>query len=490
MREGTREDFDRFCAYSKHIRYVRTRCGIFPDEVLEDYMRLFPDRPILPCVLSISILMDSPGNLRHLLRSSTPAKDNPSASASPLRNLSIYRTGRSELLGENESLARDLVAFQRSNSKLGGGLDAFLDYLPFPERGRWCYCPAGAAFQESMENAFVLPPPETEDAPVHGLRHLAVTHYLHEFPDFFRRVARMRALEHLRIAIAHEDGLGETEEPIIAQCPINEGIPHSASTLEIEGQWGQLPIAVNLCAPPSAAIQFRTISLFYYLTDLPPTRATADQLLDLPEDIIPPDHLEALIIDMLDNGEDIPNSVDGGFEAALKVDALRPLLRYRQMAKLHLELPFNILLDLNILYALAAVMGETLKHFVILRRLGQDYEDPFNPGLTADNLPTIVGTVLPRLETLGLDVIYNEILASFKWDPSVASSLLQTLYVGETILSDAQIPLVARFLKENFPGLQYLYHHESSRNPWPRIVELNEYHDGDKGRWLGPSWGR
>jgi len=102
------------------------------------------------------------------------------------------------------------------------------------------------------------------------------------------------------------------------------------------------------------------------------------------------------------------------------------------MVKLHLELPFNILLDLNFLYALAAVMGETLEHSVILRRLAQDPdEDPFNPGLTADD-PTVGGTIMPRLEMLGLDVIYNEILASFKWDPSVASSLLQTLYVGKT----------------------------------------------------------
>ena len=64
------------------------------------------------------------------------------------------------------------------------------------------------------------------------------------------------------------------------------------------------------------------------------------------------------------------------------------------MVKLHLQLPFDILLGIDFLYTLAAVMGKGLKHFVILRLLTLDPdEDSFNPGLTADDLSTTVGTI-------------------------------------------------------------------------------------------------
>jgi len=101
-----------------------------------------------------------------------------------------------------------VVAFQkgantslRSNSKLGGGLEAFQDFLPFSARGHsTVFYPAG--FLESIENAFALPPSETAGSPAHGRRRLTVSHCLRELPAFFGRVAKMRALEHLRIATA------------------------------------------------------------------------------------------------------------------------------------------------------------------------------------------------------------------------------------------------------------------------------------------------
>jgi len=173
----------------------------------------------------------------------------------------------------------------------------------------------------------------------------------------------------------------------------------------------------------------------------------------------------------------MPKYVDAGIDAALKVDAFRPLLRYTQMVKLHLGLPFHILLDIDFLRALAAVMGETLRHLVILRRLNQRIEDDFKPVLTADYLPTIVGDIMPRLEAFGLDVSYDEVSLSAKRDASVSPSSLQTLYVGAISLSDVQIPQVARFLQVHLPDLQSLCYHcgGSVESPWPYVADINGY---------------
>lgn len=500
MREGTRGDFDRFCQYSIHIRYLQAQDGTLPNEILEDYMRLFPDRPILPRVRSIDFLLNSTSCLPSLIGSLTPADNQSSTSPATLRRLSINRNPLYDPSEEEgESLARSLVTFQYSSRKLGGGIEVFQDFLPFPERGRYQYAPAGCKFQRSIENAFVLPPPDTVDAPVHGLRRLEVTHYLHELPAFFGRVARMHALEHLKIAIANDDRFWGTEEesdskePHIVLKPVSKNQSGSdrsterpASTLEIEGRWPELSPAI--CKIPSEAAQFRKLRLLYYLTDLSPTEEGGALLLDLPADVIPPNYLEALTIDLLDNGEDIPNAVDTGIEGALKVDAFRPLLRYRQMSGLHLELPYNILLDLDFLRALGAVMGETLRHLVVLRRLTQWDEDDFKPLLTAEDLPTIVGDILPRLEALGLDVIYNEIAAPAKQDSSVAPPRLQALYVGTNSLNENQITEVARFLMVHFPNLRCLYHEGEEENPWSRVVTVNGYSDGKNVRRYGLDW--
>jgi hypothetical protein len=409
-----REDFDRFLVYSAHIRYLQTRDGILPNEVLEDYMCLFPNTPILPRVRSINILLGPPNCLRYFLRSSTPAENEPSASTSTLRSLSTYRYPypANIYMDERESLARDLTAFQRSNGKLGGGLEAFRDFTSFAERGFRLLIPTGWTSHEGIESAFAFSP-ETVGQPVHRLRRLEVTHFLHEIPAFFGRVVRMQALEHLKITIAY--GTGEFENIEEPPKPSYEGIRHSASSLELEGTWDDLYSAMNLCAPPSWATQFRAFRLRYYLTELP-TQAVVP-LLDLPSNIIPPDHLDALTIDLLDCGTFIPKYVNDGIDAAVRLHAFQPLLRYTQMVKLHLELPFNILLDIEFLRVLAVVMGETLRHFVILRRLNQQSEDGFKPVLTADDLPTVVGVIMPRLEALGLDVSYDEVSLSAKCGP-------------------------------------------------------------------------
>jgi len=70
------------------------------------------------------------------IRSSTPSENQPSASASTLRSLSIYRRAFARYLPEeNGYLACDLVAFQRSNNKPGGGLEVFQDFSPFQPEG-------------------------------------------------------------------------------------------------------------------------------------------------------------------------------------------------------------------------------------------------------------------------------------------------------------------------------------------------------------------
>jgi len=316
--------------YSLHVRYLKLARPIsYPEEELDDYVRLFPDRPFLPHVRLIHAEPFDGKWLRFLIRSSTPPENQPSASASTLRFLHIYRNSRDSRLSEvNEGLARDLIAFQRSNGKLGGGLETFRDIPTFPSR-EFYPSHTGFAYQESIENAVELPPLEATDSPAHGLRRLNMTHGLNELPAFFGRVAKMRGLERLKIAIAIARGVGGTLEA-------EEGVQHSVSSLEIEGRWSELFSAINLCPPPSTAAQLQTLRLYYYEQDLPRTQVEVAHLLDLPARIIPPDHLEALAIELISRRD---NGVPVGKDLALMVDAFRPLLRYRRMVTLHLDLP-------------------------------------------------------------------------------------------------------------------------------------------------------
>jgi len=444
--------------YSLHVRYLQTS-GSFPDEILEDYARLFPDRPLLPHVRSVHAEHGDATWLRFLIRSSTPSENQPTASASTLRCLYIYRSPLPDLLEESKGLARDLVAFQRSNSKLGGGLETFQDSLSFP------FSPPYFAFQARIENAFALPPPEAADSPVHGLRRLKVTHSLRELPAFFGRVAKMRALEHLKIVIAKVDC--DMPDAVEAENE-KEGVQHSLSSLEIEGRWSDLLPAINLCKLPSAAAQSQTLRLYYYLLDRPRTQEAVAQLLDLPARIIHPDHLETLTIELLDIRNKLQKEV-----LALTVDAFRPLLRYRQMVTLHLDLPCHFLLDIEFLHALAAVMGGTLRHLVVLRAVTL-WTKVTSPVLTVDDLATIAGIILPRLETLGLDVVWD------KPHSSVASSVLRTLYVGAGDLYGRDLGELALFLKTCFPGLQYLCYHliKGCNTGWTSVMDDNRYSGG------------
>ena len=108
--------------------------------------------------------------------------------------------------------------------------------------------------------------------------------------------------------------------------------------------------------------------------------------------------------------------------------------------------------------------------------------------LTVDDLATMAGLIFPRLETLGLDVPWHLTPSSAEWDFLVASSVLRTLHVGaDRSLLDQGSSKVAKFLKEHFPGLQYLYRHRKMfiYDEWDGVVVANGYSGGYYGRVNG-----
>ena len=326
-------------------------------------------------------------------------------------------------------------------------------------------------YQDVIENAFVLPPTETVDSPASGLRRIEVAHFRYDLPDFLERVAKMRALEHLKIVILEDDSTWEMGDKVSVQ--------HSLSSLEIEGFWWDLSPAINLCPSPSATAQLRTLRLHYHQKDRAWSGASVTQVLDLPAGIIPPDHLEALTIDVVD----YPHVEFLNHKApVLTTNALQPLLRYRQMVRLHLGLPCSICLDIKFLYALAAVMGGTLSHLVVLRAIAYHWNDPFQPMLTVEDLSLIAGVLFPRVETLGLQVPWHDTPSYAERNCSAASFLLKTLLVGTEILFGQESSNVATFLKGCFPGLQYLYRYRQyyeDNDGWQHVVRTNGYSGDD-----------
>ncbi len=194
--------------------------------------------------------------MRLLLRSSTPAENQPPASASTLKNLHISYNPPGYAGEGARLLALDLLAFQHSNVKLGGGLEVFkmVDRHSFRRYNT-------LAYQDIIENAFVTLPPGAVDSPARGLRHFEVHHSLPDLPDFFRKVAKMSALEHLTIVILggrdHGGDMWEVGDK-------KESIQHSLSSLEIEAFWLDLSPAINLCASPSATAQLQKLRLYYH----------------------------------------------------------------------------------------------------------------------------------------------------------------------------------------------------------------------------------
>jgi len=133
-------------------------------------------------------------------------------------------------------------------------------------------------------------------------------------------------------------------------------------------------------------------------------------------------------------------------------------------------------------------MGGTLRHLVVLRAVTLLTSKSTSPVLTCGDLPTIADVILPRLETLGLDVIWMyEESQSAKRHSLVAPSLLRTLYVGADHPNHwwEKFGAVAKskFLKKHFPGLQYLYFHLffSRDNLWMRVMDANGYSGGSYG---------
>ncbi len=160
----------------------------------------------------------------------------------------------------------------------------------------------------------------------------------------------------------------------------------------------------------------------------------------------------------------------------LTTNILQPLLRYKKMVKLHLDLPCNICLDIKFLRALAAVMGGTLSHLVVLRAITYWRDGSFKPILTVEDLSTIAGVLFPRLETLGLEVPWRDTPSCAERNCSLTSPLLRALHLGtKRTLIGQESSNVAIFLKDRFPGLQYLYRGNSDDDGWLPVLAANGY---------------
>ena len=211
-----------------HVRYLGVGFSVLscPREVLEDYIRLFPNRPLLPYVRSVVVGEYSSQWLHFLLRSSTPAENQHSVSVSTLRHLHVRF--EHPWVNVDRDFIRDLAAFQRSNGEHGGGLEVFKETIRIPSQMLIGYSPVDPAYRESVENALVLSTPETVDSPVHGLRRLETNYHIRDLPDFFVRVAKMRTLEYLRITILRENLEEEDEEGTMSE----NGVPPHMSSID------------------------------------------------------------------------------------------------------------------------------------------------------------------------------------------------------------------------------------------------------------------
>ena len=230
--------------------------------------------------------------------------------------------------------------------------------------------------------------------------------------------------------------------------------------------WKGLFPVTFICPSPLTA-QLRALRLYFCLPHRLLAQAAVTQVLDLLPGIIPPDYLETLNIELLETIED--RIIRDQTGPILTTDALRPPFQYRRMVEFHLDLPCTIRLDLEFLHEFGTVMGVTLRHFVVFGTIISQRKDYM---LNAGDLPTISGVILPQLETLGLDIL---------WDiPSVAergclvvSSLLRTLYVGIRSILPSRSTM-ASFLKEHFPGLRYLHQRHNSVE-WRFIMREKNY---------------
>lgn len=230
--------------------------------------------------------------------------------------------------------------------------------------------------------------------------------------------------------------------------------------------WKELFPVINLCPSPLTA-RLRALRLYFCLPHRLLAQATVTQILDLPPGIIPPDYLEILNIESLETMEDRIIRIQTG--PILTTDALRPLFQYRRMIELHLDLPCTIRLDLEFLHELGTVMGGTLRHFMVF---GMITSQRMDCTLNVGDPPTIAGVILPQLETLGLDVLWD-IPSVAERDSLAVSSLLRTLYVGTMNILPPR-STVASFLKEHFPGLRYL-HQRYNDVEWGCIMRKNDY---------------
>ena len=118
---------------------------------------------------------------------------------------------------------------------------------------------------------------------------------------------------------------------------------------------------------------------------------------------------------------------------------------------------------------------------MVLRAFAYWCEGTSQPVLTVEDLSSIVGVLFPRLETLGLEVPWRGTPSHAERNCSVASFILRTLLVGTRALFGQESSDVASFLKDRFPGLQYLYRFrlwDCENDGWQPVMTANGYSGG------------
>ncbi|KIM25444.1 hypothetical protein M408DRAFT_26226 [Serendipita vermifera MAFF 305830] len=231
-RPPTVADYKRFIHYSKYVRYLD--CGeryknnpITSEVLLEDYSTLFPTRPVFPRLKALICSIEGTKLLSFLLHSG-------------IRSLHLDRPSGEEGRQSEGITATDLQASLPNLLRLQ-------DLLPLAKRITMMGPePAGTLFQRGM------------DSVLHKwthLRHLEVSRFLSEFPTFFGAVSRLQCLQYLKIAIARRDKFSiNGMKPAL-------GVVHTASKLDIEGEVGDLHLALGICNPGT---QLTRIGLRFY----------------------------------------------------------------------------------------------------------------------------------------------------------------------------------------------------------------------------------
>lgn len=432
-RQATIADYERFIHYSKSVWYLHL--GEAPSvrvfkRFVEEYRGLFPTRPVFPQLKSLIWSVDEhamPDSFLH----------------SGLLSLQLNRPLFDDRVKHTANIT---VNGLQANSP---NLIRLRDLVPMPNRGRFSdsYSPAGTPFQKRMD---VLLYRWTH------LHHLEVSRFLSQFPTLFVAVSQLQRLWYLKIAIALE--VDKFTPPIIDGVEPALDVVHTASKMEIEGEIEHLHLALRLCSPGT---RLTSISLLHYLNGGGDEDQTHDYF------VLPPTlsqiQITELTIDLLDNGEDIPNHPPNW---QLPCSAFSTLTTSKfNFTKVEMRINYCVATTDSFLDMMAKT-SPGLTYFVILRTMRQDDEIFQFPILTLGGLIEFV-LALPKLRHLGLemDARSNTSLENRMDNPGTrleqlddrrvsSSSSVKIIEVGASPIDDVEY--VANYLRVSLPALKYV----------------------------------